>query len=50
MFFDRISAVISVMVAAPFSIERPLAKEMSKSFTSRDFLSKVFCSKKLSIN
>ena len=36
-FFDKIFAVSSVNVAAPFFKERPLANDISKSFVSSDF-------------
>ena len=36
-FLEIISAVSSVIVAAPSSKERPLAKEISKSLISSDF-------------
>ena len=37
-FLDKISAVSSVIVAAPSSKERPFANEISKSFVSSDLL------------
>ena len=37
VFLDNISDVKFDIVVVPFSNERPFAKEISKSFTSRDF-------------